>query len=234
MNKIIINNSKIKKEVNQNKANEKISDDMYKVFTDRILNEDLANYSEKELKELYDKSQGLMNEYYITHENLKMDQEKISKLQYAAMSILYNLNLKTEADINKRIKQQEQISNIMKKQAKIISRDNRIIKQEMKTIIVTIIAIVLAISIIPTAIAGIEKINSNYILSFLSSVVLFGILMIAFVFSIYNINLKKKTLLLIYIFIAIFIITWLLSWKIDISMKPKEISEACVYVRIYS
>ena len=220
MSKIVINNNKIEKELSQNKTNKEVSEDVYKVFTNRILNANLANYGEKELKELYDKCQGLIDEYYITHEHLKIDQEKISKLQYAAMSILYNLNLKAKEEINKKIREQDRISNLIKKQAKSISRDNRIIKQEMKTIVVTIIAIVLAISIIPTAISGIEKINPNYVLSFLSSIILFGILMIAFVFSIYDIKLKRITLLIIYVFIVIFIITWLLSWKIDISMVP--------------
>lgn len=95
------------------------------------------------------------------------------------------------------------------------------VKTEQKTMITTILGIVLAISIIPTAITGIEHINPSYILPFLSTIVLFGMIMIAFIYSIYQKELKVSTIVILVLFMVVTVILWLSTWNIDISIIPK-------------
>lgn len=221
MNKKKIDNVKVNNEVNNPNIKTKIDIKVYEKFADHILKTDLTKSNIDDLIQLYDMSQSIINEYYLISENSEIDNDVIMKLQYAAMTILYNLNIKNNEKLTNKVNQQESLSNSIKKDAAIIKSENKNIKKELKTIVVTIIAIVLAISIIPTAVAGVENMPPNYILPFISSVILLGMIMIVFVFSIYSIQVSKQTWIVFSIMIVIFISVWLMCWNIDISFTPK-------------
>lgn len=189
----------------------------YKYFCEKYI---LGNFERKsidELKMIYDNGKGLLDQYYITQET--SCEKEIMQLQYIINQITYNLNLKNfqEAEkINKRInstiKKVENVSKETDKRAKEIKH----LKNDVKSITTTIISIILAISIIPTAIAGIEKISPNYILPFLSSVILFGIIMITFVYSIYQDKLKISTWVILVVSLLICSIMWGSTFFINI------------------
>ena len=96
------------------------------------------------------------------------------------------------------------------------------VKNEQKSMIATIISIILAISIIPTAITGIQHIDGNYILPFIASIILFGIIMIAFTYSLYLDRFKKR--IFVFLILLVFICGgfWYMAFNFDISVTPKQ------------
>ncbi len=178
----------------------------YKYYCARYKDINFERYTIEGLKRIYETGNGLLNQYFITKCNLKNN-------------IMYHINMKQVININKEnrnlnkklenaIKDAECLTKEMNKKSAEIKH----IKNDMKSITTTIISIILAISIIPTAIAGIERISPNYILPFLSSIILFGIIMITFVYSIYQEKLKMSTWVVLGISIIICIVFWCTSF----------------------
>ncbi|MCI8655246.1 MAG: hypothetical protein HFJ48_05200 [Clostridia bacterium] len=194
----------------------------YKDFCRKYLN---SNFEEKEIEELNkicEAGTGLITSYYIENADLieknKINPDIMTQMQNIITRSMYTIttkrfkenqeqNIKINEDITKAIESVEKTKKDFYKQSKEIKS----IKNEVKTILTTIISVVLAISIIPTAISGIQNMNANYILPFLSSVVLFGMIMIAFTFSIYQNKLKNGTWILLITMGVISIIVWISS-----------------------
>lgn len=205
----------------------------YKDFCSKYLN---SNFEEKEIEELNkicEAGTGLITSYYIENADLieknKINPDIMTQMQNIITRAMYAIttkrfkenqeqNIKINEDIAKAIESVEKTKKDFYKQNKEIKS----VKNEVKTILTTIISVVLAISIIPTAVAGIENMNANYILPFLSSVVLFGMIMIAFTFSIYQNKLKNETWILLILMGVISIFFWWNSIRNIINIDKEE------------
>ena len=96
------------------------------------------------------------------------------------------------------------------------------IEESQKGIMTNIISIILAVTIIPTALLAIEKIHPNYVLPFVATLVLFGMIMIIFTYYAHNAKPNEIAVAITIGMFAITIILWLLSWEINISFEPKN------------
>lgn len=114
------------------------------------------------------------------------------------------------------------IAKKLENDAKTRTKEIKHVKNDIKNIITTILAIVLAFSIIPTAITGIQKVDTNYILPFMASIIIFGMFMfmVIFIYSIYQDKLKISIWSIFGVSIIICIGLWIFAIKgIDISNK---------------
>lgn len=111
----------------------------------------------------------------------------------------------------------------LNKQIKIAKKNVGEIKNDTKNIVTTMLGIILAISIIPTAIVGIEKVNVNFILPFISTIILLGMIMIIFVYSIYQDSIKLSTDFIVILFMILTCVLWWMSWNWDIKLTPKNL-----------
>lgn len=184
-------------------------------YVSYYINENFVEYDVELLMNIYSDGISLLNLYEI-----KVDSNLITKLQYITGVVNYNINTKMYNSIM-------ESSKILAKNAKEIGKSKVQVKSiysSQKTMVNNIISIILAISIIPTAIAGIEKIDGNYILPFVATIVLFGMVMIMFVYIINHINPNKFSWIILIIMFVITIMFWLLPWKINISLDVKPTS----------
>lgn len=195
----------------------------YIEFCKKYIGQDFEIYSISKLQQIYESGKGLLNQYFVTEDN-SCDNEILIQLQYILNDIMYNIIIKQNKEtkietdnLNDKLKENIEESKIIKEDTEQKNEEIKHMKNDIKSIMTTIISIILAISIIPTAIAGIEKISPDYILPFLSSVVLFGIIMITFVYSIYQDKLKKSTCIVLAVSIIICICFWVVSFTTTIS-----------------
>ena len=200
-----------------NKSNE------YEEYCKKYINEDITLYKIKDLKQIYDIGNELLNQHFITNDNI-CDNTVIIQLQYILSKIMYNINIKQvrelnqkNQNLNKTLTKTIETAKELEEEARNKGTEIKEVRNDIKSIMTTIISIVLAISIIPTAIEGIDKVSCNYILPFLSSVILFGIIMISFTYSIYQNKLKISTWIFLAISITICTIFWFSSFAIDIN-----------------
>lgn len=185
-------------------------------------NKDFTTFNIYELKNICNEGNGLLNTYFITINQEKNNATFIMQLEYIIMNATYTLNLKqmentrkSNIELRKKLKKTMHRATRIEKDIDSKTKEIKHVKNDIKTIITTIISVILAISIIPTAIAGIEKISPNYILPFLSSVILFGVIMITFVYSIYQEKLKPSTWIILVISILICLAFWFSSLKMQ-------------------
>ena len=215
----IIDREKINKVISENKKN---NDDEYKLFCNKYIATEFSTHKIEDLKKIYDIGNGLLNQYFIAG-NTICDSEIIIQLQHINSKILYQINIKQAYYANEQNKQLskklrknidyvEQLKRELKKQ----TEETKYIKNDIKSIITTIISIILTISIIPTAIVGIGTIDPNYILPFISSIIFFGMIMIIFVYSIYQNKIKASTKVIVVTLLLISIIFWVLSFNVNI------------------
>lgn len=212
-----INISEIKQEV----EHDKISEKEYKRFCRKYTGIDFSNYKVRELKHICDIGNGLLDQYFIVSgkdTDVFEDKNIIIKLQHIVNVMIYTImnkenqelyvqNKSLNEQLRKNIKDAQELRNESNKKNEEIEH----IKNDIKSITTTIISIILAISIIPTAIAGIEKIDSKYIIPFVATVILFGMVMITFVYSIYQDKIKISTWIILISMLAITIIIWIIS-----------------------
>lgn len=111
------------------------------------------------------------------------------------------------------------IKNLDEKSKEVLKRTQNIEKSQ-RNVVSTMISTILAVSIIPTAVAAIQNINANYILQFISTIVMLAMIMIIFVYYSNNASPEKPVVIIIVVVIAITVILWLISWRIDICMVP--------------
>ena len=229
----IIDISKIKEEI-ETKLDVIILEGEYKDFCRLYSNIDFSQYNVERLKRIYDIGKELLNQYFITNCNT-IDSNIIIKLQHITSDILYNINIKQLSNLNqqnqslnKKLEKTIEEAKKMETDASKRSIEVKHLKNDMKSITTTIISIILAISIIPTAVAGIEKISPNYILPFLSSIILFGIIMITFVYSIYQDKLKKSTCAILILTIILTVILWIVSIINAVNIEKVEKEKSAV------
>lgn len=201
------------KEIKKSRIKEKQSE--YKEFCNKYINSDFSVYNIQELRNIHEIGNELLNQYFIT-EDYVFEADILIQLQYIVSEAIYNINIKQAHDTN--ISNQD-----LNKKLENSIKEIKYVKNDIKSIMTTIISIILAISIIPTAIAGIENISPNYILPFLSSVLLFGIIMIIFVYSIYQDELKTTTWIILIIALILCSCFWYTSFKIDIEKKDENL-----------
>jgi len=214
-----------------NTIDKELKYNIYENFCKTYINEDLESYKIEQLKRIYEIGRQILNTYYITNQFTEgiCENETILKIQYILSCILYTINDKQYRNNNNQnttlskkltdtIKKAEKLGEDTRKQNVEIEE----IKNEVKTIVTVIISIVLAVSVIPTAIAGIERIDPNYILPFLSSVILFGIIMIMFVYTIYQNKIKLSTWIILIISIITCLLLWGLSFYTNIESEPRN------------
>ena len=215
-----IDKKKINEEAQESEIEINIIDDCKK-FCLEYDSFDFDAISIDKLKDICESGTGLLNTCFIMKQEIE---ETIRKeLQQIVTIANYKLSVKQNEILHKKNKDlsvdmHKTIETIKKMENKTLNNIKEIkhIKKDMKSITTTIISIILAISIIPTAIAGIERINPNYILPFLSSIILFGIVMIIFVYSIYQDKIKKSTWIILIISLVLCIFLWILSFNINI------------------
>ncbi len=175
------------------------------------------------IEEILNATSLLINDCHITSEFRTSKYENFALLCYEYQRLLLKFEsyqIKENLE-NEKIKLNEDINKANDK-VKETYEELENLEKDQKSLIATILGIVLAISIIPTAIAGIEHISPSYVLPFLSTIVLFGMIMIAFVYSIYQRKLEWSTVIILMLFIVLTGTLWLSSWNIDISLTPKS------------
>lgn len=215
--KCIINldREKIKKTTEDNRKIVNILDDCQE-FCNKYKNEDFDVYNIEELKEIYDKGKGLLDTYFIAEEIEKKDEKNIIiQLQYTITCVNNTCHVKElkilKDDTNELAKKVNETVNRaekLEKDTKNSTKEIKHIKNDMKGILTTILALVLTFSIIPTAIAAINGMDPNYILPFISSILVFGMTMVMFIYSIYQDKLKISTWIIFIICICICIVLW--------------------------
>lgn len=211
---INIDREKISKTVDENKKNINIIEDCKK-FCEKYGNTDFKRYNVYNLKNICNEGSGLLDTYFITKENNKEHENFIIQLEYIIMSANYALVSKqmentrqNTIEFNEKLNRTMRNAEKIEKDASERTKEIKHIKSDIKSIVTTILAIVLAFSIIPTAITGITKIEANYIIPFMASIILFGMIMVIFIYSIYQDKLKTSTWLIIIVTIIICIISW--------------------------
>lgn len=195
----------------------KIDTKIYHNFLDKCSQLSMSELQMKELMIFYETGIQLLNNYYIQCSSEQCDSSIIAKFQYTLSLINHNINIKNYNELNTRLKKNDKLTKDMS-YTKGMLKD---IQKMMKEITTTMISIILAISIIPTAISVLENINSNYVLPVVATVVLFGMTMILFVYLIHQTRINKSALIIYILSLTSTIILWLLTWKIDISFKPR-------------
>lgn len=198
-------------------------EDKYNDFNIHISSLNLSTLKYEELDKLYSDGKALLDEYYLITEGkdnsniLKCDKKIIMQIHYSMNQLSYYLNKIIKENLDKNYKAQNiKISsfNATLNKTKHSLKD---IDRKLNTIITTVISVILTISIITSAVVGIENINSNYILPFVSTLVLFGMIMTIFTYSLYKKYLKKESIIIIIVTIILTIFLWILSWKVNIS-----------------
>lgn len=229
---INIDKEKVNKTTEENEKNINIIDDCKK-FCETYANIDFKIKSINDLKNISNEGSGILDTYFITkeEEETKENESFIIQLEYIIMSANYELITKQmEITRRKAIELNDKLSRAIhntkniEKDAKARTQEIKHIRNDIKSIITTILAIVLTFSIIPTAITAVTNIDANYIIPFIASIVVFGMIMVIFIYSIYQDKLKTSTWVILVISIVICIILWICSiYRFnDISKNTEE------------
>ena len=188
----------------------------------KLQSEEISEQNRETIKEIIGKADLIITECHTTKKFHTPKNEDFNRLAYEYQ----RLNLKFESyQISQNIK--ETMEKATKLEEESIKRAKQLeeVKNEQKTMIATIISIVLAISIIPTGIAGIEHIGGNYVLPFLASIVTFGLIMIAFTYSLYQTEFKKRIIVFLALCMLGTVGLWYISFNFNISVTPKNNNE---------
>lgn len=223
---IIIDKDKVNKDIKDNENSNE--NDEYKEFCSQHMNEDFSQCKVEKLKQIYEIGNGLLNQYFIAG-HIICDSNTIIQIQYIVNAIMYQINMKQAYDMNEKNKALNKSLSKNVDDAKKLKRDSqkmasemKHVKNDVKSIITTIISIIITISIIPTAITGIDKIDANYILPFLSSIILFGMITIMFIYTIYQNKIKLLTWCILLITLMLTITFWIMSFNKDIEILPNS------------
>ena len=196
------------------KVKEDNTESVYKKFCDEYLEEDFEKIKSANLKKIYEDGIELLNNFYITNKTEKVN-SFILEIQFITTKINSVIEKRQNKELMKRNKElNKNLSETISRAEKLEkdANDEKIeikhMKNDIKSIITTILAIVLAFSIIPTAITAITKMNTNYILPFMSSIILFAMFMVIFIYSIYQDRIKTCTWVIFGISIIVCLTLW--------------------------
>ncbi len=94
-------------------------------------------------------------------------------------------------------------------------------ENDLKNHLGTLVGLFLTFTLIPTAITGITMINGKFILPFVATLILFGMLMIVFIYILNHVKINKNACVVISIMIAIVVLLWCIACfsNIDISFN---------------
>ena len=229
---INIDKEKVYKTTEENEKNINIIEDCKK-FCETYSNIDFKRKRINDLKNISDEGSGLLDTYFITKEENenKENESFIIQLEYIIMSANYELITKQmektrrqAIELNEKLSRTIHNTKRIEKDAKARTQEIKHIRNDIKSIITTILAIVLTFSIIPTAITALTNIDANYIIPFIASIAVFGMIMVIFIYSIYQDKLKTSTWVILVISIVICIILWICSiYRFnDISKNTEE------------
>lgn len=207
-----LNFSKLEKDIS---TEENVSESVYKKFCEVYLEKDFEKIKSSELKKIYEDGIELLNNFYITNKDKEIS-NTIFQIQFITIKINSVIEkrqnqelMRRNRELNNNLSEMINRAEKLEKDANYEKEEIKHMKNDIKSIITTILAIVLAFSIIPTAISAMENINANYILPFVSSIILFGMLMTIFIYSIYQDKIKLITWFISGIMIMICILLWI-------------------------
>lgn len=193
----------------------KQSIDMHlEVVNDRLKQERIVDV--EEVKNVLEMVESLINECYFLPEFKTNLYRNFDILVYSYQRLLLR---KETADLEYKM---EIIDEKIKTANKNVNKNNREMKDLrniIKDITTNIISIILAISIIPTAITVLDNIDPEYVLPVLASVIFFGMNMLMFVFLIHKIKVDFKAIIIYIISLGVMIFFWLMPWKIEFTPK---------------
>lgn len=229
-------------ELDNKKINIELTDDnkkvqnenVYSEFCDKYIGKNLKELSIEELEKIYNDGNMFLDLIYTTSNN--STQKEVStttmKLQYILTNVIYEIenkkyekNDKSSAELQNRINSTISQNKAQKNELSQTKRELKRIRNDVNSIMSTIISIVLTISIISSAVVGIENIDSNYIMPFISSIILFGMIMILFIYSIYKNSIRVSSWIILAIMFILCIGLWIASlnkWN-DISIKNNNV-----------
>lgn len=84
-------------------------------------------------------------------------------------------------------------------------------ENDLKNHLGTLVGLFLTFTLIPTAITGITMINGKFILPFVGTLILFGMLMVIFIYVLNHVKINKTACFIIAIMICIVLILWYIA-----------------------
>lgn len=220
-----------------------------KEFSENVINNsDLDSMNIDDLLEMYDSGEQMLTSFYQLTPNTKSTSTRnvIAQTQYALSTLIYHINKKTNDELNMQLDLQKQlvdeqnkqikdlisINDNLSREQKDLSEKNKELNTQMQSILVTIISIVASISIVSAAVTGIQDMESLFILPFVSTITLVGVIFIAFAMTIHNVKISSESKNILKILIAIVLIIWIVSWAISVNLKTKDLkinNKICIY-----
>lgn len=181
--------------------------------------DDLKQYDIDFLTQLYNNIIYSLNSFHNNNNAADiMNYNRIMKLHFTCNNIIFVIESKKYEDNNikselmqKKIEDNISLNKKIKKEMIKTKLGLKKIERQVSSVLATIISFVLSISIISSAIIGIEHINSNYILPYVSTLIFFGMIMILFIFSIYKNKIKFRSWFFIVITCIVSILLWVYS-----------------------
>lgn len=225
-----LNNQTISNELEKDKSKNS-NENFYEEFCNRYLCTNLKEYGIEELEKIYNDGNMLLDLIYDSSKNStpKEISTTTMRIQYILTNVIYEIenkkyekNNKSGVELQNRINSTISQNNAQRKELSQTKREIKRIKNDVNSIMATIISIVLTISIISSAVIGIEKIDPNYIIPFVSSLIFFGMIMILFIYSIYKNKIGVSSWIILTIIFLLCILLWtagLNKWY-DISKDP--------------
>ena len=200
-----------------------------KEYCELNFNKDFQTCHIEELEKLYEELNTYIIMYDLESENSMYNNGLVYKMQFILSKIAYpKATVETKNTLLEMEKIKKDIDNTYNSIKRVEENHQKTfgevkhLKNDMKSIITVFISVIITISIIPTALSGIDKIDPNYILPFISSVILFGLIIVTFVYTIYQDKIKLISLCILLIMIILTMILWIFSYNVAISKKENQ------------
>lgn len=192
---------------------------IYHDFLDEYSKASLSQYPTETLMMVYENGIQLLSDYYIQCQSIPCDSSLIARFQYILALINHNINMKNYNEFNSGFEKTRKLNDDMHS----TKRNLKNIQKTMKEIPTTMISIILAISIIPTALGVLDNVKPEFVLPIVITLIFFGMTMILFVYLIHQVIINWKVLLIYIITLVISIVLWCLPWHIKIEFVPQNI-----------
>ena len=166
----------------------------------------------EEIEEILDNTAGIIEECYSTPKFNPSMYKKFSilSLEYQRLSIRYE---STSAE-DKFLK--------LEKKTNELENKTKDFEGDLKNHLGTLVGLFLTFTLIPTAISGITLIDGKYILQFVATVVLFGILMVTYIYVLNHVKISKASWIVMSIIILITILLWSIVCFSDLDISSKS------------
>ena len=195
-------------------------------------NKEFQNFPLEKLQQSYEELNTYVIMYDLECKNSEYNNRLVYKMQFILSKIAYaKASVEAKNTLLEMEKIKEDINDTYNSVKKVDAKNAKTfgevkhIKNDIKSIITVFISVIITISIIPTALSGIDKIDPNYILPFISAIILFGLIIITFVYTIYQDKLKSISLIILLSVIIMTIFLFVFSYNVSIS-KEIEINNS--------